>query len=392
MAEQTRPGESVIKRLFARSGNRCAYPKCTAEIVQGDTVVGQMCHIKAANENGPRYDAEQSAAERHGYDNLILLCANHHAVIDDDPEAFTVERLLRMKVEHESRSTTLAADDVERATRLLVDQSVTSQNQSGGIIAHTVNQTFNVLAPVATGGGTSARREQMARLREFHDDRVTKVASGEGPVAILENGALVIHVLPFASLDHDRAESFDDISRNPGRFPPIGGSSRQVKIDYDGLLTGSNDHGLPEAQRAYVMVLRSGAVEAVVSSLGRRHESNFLALPEIQATIIQYARLYATALKDFDIPPPLAVFVCLIDVQGMTLLQGPFEVGAFPEDLPSATLNRARLPFGGCVFGSVPTDDPACAKALKPILDHLANAAGLAASPLFDAAGDYILR
>src|SRR5260370_39366204 len=108
--------------------------------------------------------------------------------------------------------------------------------------------------------------------------------------------------------------------------------------------------------------------------------------------IIQYARLYATALKDFDIWPPLAVFVCLIDVQGKTLLQGSFEVGTFPEDLPSAKLNRAQLPFGGCMFDSVPTDDRACAKVLKPILDHLANAAGLVASPLFDAAGNYIWR
>lgn len=390
MAEQTRPSETIIKRLFARSGNRCAYPKCTAEIVQGDTVIGQMGHIKAANENGPRYDRCQSAAERHGYDNLILLCANHHTVIDDDPEAFTVERLLKMKVEHENRSTTLDADDIERATRLLVDQSVTSQNQSGGITAHTVNQTFNVLAPVATGDATAARRERMTRLRQFHDDRVTKIASGEGPVALLENGVLVIHVLPFASLDNDRAESFDDISRIPGRFPPIGGSPLQVKIDYDGLLIGSNAHGFPEAQRAYVMVFRSGAVEAVVSSLGRGHESNFFTLPDIQAMIIQYARLYGTALKDFTILPPLAVFACLIDVQGKTLLQGSFQVGAFPEDLPSATLNRAQLPFGVCVFDSVPMDDPSCAKMLKPILDHLANAAGLAASPLFDAEDNYI--
>jgi hypothetical protein len=392
MAEQTRPSESVIKRLFARSGNRCAYPKCNAEIVHRDTVVGQMCHIKAANENGPRYDRQQSAADRHGYGNLILLCANHHTVIDDDPEAFSVERLLKMKDEHENRSTPLAADNVERATRLLVDQSVTSQNQFGGITANTVNQTFNVLAPVAAGDETAAHREHLTRLHQFHDDRVTKIASGEGPVALLKNGALVIHVLPFASLDRDCAESFDDISRNPGRFPPIGGTPLQVKIDYDGLLIGSNARGFPEAQRAYVMVFRSGAVEAVVSSLGRGHESNFFALLDIQAIIIQYAHIYGTALKDFDILPPLGVFVCLIDVQGKTLLQGSFQAGAFPEDLPSAMLNRAQLPFGVCVFDSVPMDDSSCAKVLKPILDHLANAAGLPASPLFDPEGNYIGR
>jgi hypothetical protein len=71
MAEQTRPSDSVIKRLFARSGNRCAYPKCPTEIVQGDTVVGRMCHIKAAKENGPRYDAEQSCGPQKSNQALV---------------------------------------------------------------------------------------------------------------------------------------------------------------------------------------------------------------------------------------------------------------------------------------------------------------------------------
>jgi hypothetical protein len=85
----TRPTDATIKRLFARSGNRCAFPKCPVEI--------EMCHIKAARPGGPRYDPLQSAAERHGYDNLILLCGTHHSVIDDDEEVYTVERLIKMK-------------------------------------------------------------------------------------------------------------------------------------------------------------------------------------------------------------------------------------------------------------------------------------------------------
>src|SRR5262245_10584647 len=95
--EPTSPSQPTLKRLFAKSGNRCAFPKCKAEIVQHETVVGEVCHIKAAGPNGPRHDPQQSAAERHGYDNLILLCGNHHTVVDDDTESFTVDRLLRMK-------------------------------------------------------------------------------------------------------------------------------------------------------------------------------------------------------------------------------------------------------------------------------------------------------
>jgi len=138
-SDLTRPTDATIKRLFARSGNRCAFPKCTGEIVLGDTLVGKICHIKAARPGGPRYDPNQTAAERHGYDNLILLCGTHHTVIDDDEEAYTVDRLVKMKIDHEQTATPLPDDRTASGTQLLIDQSVSAINQSGGIAAHTVN-------------------------------------------------------------------------------------------------------------------------------------------------------------------------------------------------------------------------------------------------------------
>ena len=44
--ELTRPTDATIKRLFARSGNRCAFPKCPVEIVQGDTLVAKCAKSK----------------------------------------------------------------------------------------------------------------------------------------------------------------------------------------------------------------------------------------------------------------------------------------------------------------------------------------------------------
>src|ERR1700753_4370749 len=103
----SRPSETTVKQLFARSGNRCAFPQCAVEIVSEKSVVGEICHIKAANTGGPRYDQEQADIERHGYENLILLCRNHHKLVDDDVESYPVARLLQMKLDHESRSAML---------------------------------------------------------------------------------------------------------------------------------------------------------------------------------------------------------------------------------------------------------------------------------------------
>jgi hypothetical protein len=48
------------KRLFAMSRNRCAFPNCQQPLVdQGGKVTGRICHIRAGQPGGPRYDAAQ---------------------------------------------------------------------------------------------------------------------------------------------------------------------------------------------------------------------------------------------------------------------------------------------------------------------------------------------
>ena len=97
-----KPSLSTIKRLFSAAGRRCAFPGCTTKIVgERGAIIGEICHIKARNERGQRYDPSQSEAERQGYDNLLLLCPTHHRTIDAQPEAFTVELLKKMKAQAE---------------------------------------------------------------------------------------------------------------------------------------------------------------------------------------------------------------------------------------------------------------------------------------------------
>jgi hypothetical protein len=128
------PSITDIKMLFARSGNRCAFPKCTAPMAYNETLTGEVCHIKGARRGSARHDADQLAGERHQYSNLILMCPTHHTVIDDDEEAYTVERLLRMKSEHEARSEPVPDTEAARVAMTFV-QSVSNTGQSGGLSA-----------------------------------------------------------------------------------------------------------------------------------------------------------------------------------------------------------------------------------------------------------------
>jgi len=146
------PKISTIKRLFAVSGNRCAFPTCDSPLVHDGKVTGRVCHIKAARPGGKRYDRNQTSSERHGCQNLILMCPVHHDVIDDDEVEYPVGRLIKLKADHESqRGAPLEIDD-RSAQQFIVllstattnvtnvyNQNVSSINQSGGITAHTVN-------------------------------------------------------------------------------------------------------------------------------------------------------------------------------------------------------------------------------------------------------------
>src|SRR6267143_5459706 len=109
------PAERDIKKLFALSLNQCAFPSCITSIfgLSGE-MVGEICHIRARNPEGPRYDLNQTDAERHGFENLILLCRNHHKVVDDDPEKYTVEWLKRTKHKHERNGSIELTQDEAR--------------------------------------------------------------------------------------------------------------------------------------------------------------------------------------------------------------------------------------------------------------------------------------
>jgi hypothetical protein len=112
------PSPSTIKRLFAVSGNVCAFLGCTQPLIENNTVVGEMCHIKGERPKAARYDPQQTDQERDSFENIILVCGTHHTIVDGDVQTYTVERLTAMKTEHESKQTTRFAITDNLAIRL----------------------------------------------------------------------------------------------------------------------------------------------------------------------------------------------------------------------------------------------------------------------------------
>ncbi|MEP1229091.1 MAG: hypothetical protein ABJG88_00300 [Litorimonas sp.] len=95
------PKLDTIRRLFALSGNQCAYPECEHILInEHGAFVSQICHIEAAEEEGQRYNPDMSDENRRSFENLLLMCYRHH-VETNDVEKFTVRTLQGMKNRHE---------------------------------------------------------------------------------------------------------------------------------------------------------------------------------------------------------------------------------------------------------------------------------------------------
>ncbi|GAB1372482.1 hypothetical protein MASR1M45_25440 [Candidatus Kapaibacterium sp.] len=104
-ARQYRP--STVRRLDTLSGNECAHPNCNKNLIAEDgiSIISKICHIAAASKEGPRFDENMTDDERRGFDNLILLCDEHHVIIDnkDNESEYTSSLLKQWKNDHEKK-------------------------------------------------------------------------------------------------------------------------------------------------------------------------------------------------------------------------------------------------------------------------------------------------
>lgn len=96
----------TLKQLYGRSGNCCAYPECRFDLIYEEGNLSDICHIEALNPEGPRYNGDPNIddKERNAEPNLMLLCKNHHSIIDqknaNGEPYYSTEQLKAMKQQH----------------------------------------------------------------------------------------------------------------------------------------------------------------------------------------------------------------------------------------------------------------------------------------------------
>lgn len=132
VAERLPVSAADLKILFALSGNVCAFPGCNRQLVEPATahddaaVIGHIAHIVGASRQGPRGAEALSDAQRASHINLLLLCRDHHAIVDAQPRTYSVQVLRQIKADHEARIATLTQGRVGTVTAPLVDETLYS--------------------------------------------------------------------------------------------------------------------------------------------------------------------------------------------------------------------------------------------------------------------------
>ncbi len=157
--------------LFGMAAGRCEYRGCNKLLTRDE--LGQrgkfsvFAHIVADEPGGPRGDAELSPELSQDIGNLMLMCLEHHRLIDvDDIAGHSVERLRDMKARHEERIRRLTELDDHHRT-LLVLMAANIGDRKGIVTAQEARAAVQPLYPVDDGISI-----ELARLRVLDGERV----------------------------------------------------------------------------------------------------------------------------------------------------------------------------------------------------------------------------
>ncbi len=150
-----------VKLLLPLTRNKCAMhkigPSCEPyQLVCDDTFYGEFAHICAAEEGGERWvdsmsddDSNGEENNRNGIKNIIVLCPNHHTIIDKKNNGYSIDRLREIKTQHEGQDApvinNISEDAINNAVSV-ANATITNFNNNVGNGVQQVN-SMNGSAP-----------------------------------------------------------------------------------------------------------------------------------------------------------------------------------------------------------------------------------------------------
>lgn len=147
---------STRLHLYVKACGRCQFAGCNRDLMQHELTqtkgnFGEMAHVVAFEEDGPRGRQEERPIDINCIENLMLLCAPCHKLIDDNPADYPREKLEFFKQEHENRIKIVAELGPGMKSALLIFKSPI-RGQDVSIDENHIRQAMLPYYPVSSKG------------------------------------------------------------------------------------------------------------------------------------------------------------------------------------------------------------------------------------------------
>jgi len=228
--------------------------------------------------------------------------------------------------------------------------------------------------------------EFINRARSFRDQRVALICSGEEDDPVIDEGKLIIHVIPFSSFGGTETLDVGRIKQLQNHFRPISSRYNNPYFNLEGLRMR---WGIADGNTGYTQVYRNGTIEAVNAHITQKTDSDGAVISAVvwEQNILDAVNNYVAGLVKLGISGPVTVMICLEGVEGARYVynNNAMVFDEFEDQvLPSGVL---KLPEGVMDNYSSKLDVD---RAMKPALDALANAAGLEKCRFYNEENEWI--
>ncbi len=238
----------------------------------------------------------------------------------------------------------------------------------------------------------SATLEQ--RVRQFRDDRLARIITGDTPVALGEAPKLVLHLFPLSAAGLGEGIDVRRITRDSLDFYALGSTGGNPRYDIaryniDGwMIPAWREHMTSERPQriGYTQVFRDGAVETVNTSLLIDEGAGLIWVDNVAYTLVDRIERYRVSLKALGVSPPIFCMVSIVRANGRQIyMPGPQPRGGGG----GGKLDRDMVLLPEVVFAD---EETPTAEALRPMFDALWQAGNYPECTFYDGQGEWIPR
>jgi len=240
--------------------------------------------------------------------------------IDADAEILRMEQILRNAIDPPIPGIRMRSIPLAKGRKVLLlriprswnpPHRVTAQGTNRFYIRHSAGVHEPSVEELRALFNQSATA--LEKARQFRNNRISAIASGEGNRPLVGGGRLFIHIVPTAAFSGMVHIDVEKIHEAHNSFWPLGASGMSPRFNFHGFVNergGDQNHG-------YTQIFRNGVLEATKGGIAReRNKRLFIPGLALEKHIFERLSVYIDGLRDIGVPPPLIIMFTLEGVKG----------------------------------------------------------------------------